>query len=162
MMDLNDRKERFSLAYISAVAAHAGYKFLESGLPDKDSIDGYLIAQKGRRPIIGFQAKATGRDVLVETHVAYPLSLKNYDDLRADTQAPRLLIVVVLPESEADWIAQTEDELRLRGCGYWISLAGRSESDTTTTVTVHLPRTQVFSSEQLRALMARADEGEPL
>lgn len=81
--------------------------------------DGYLIAQEGRQPIIAFQAKAKGRDVLTETHVIYALPVKNYDDLRADTQIPRLLKVVVLPEADTDWIVHTEEELRLRRCGYW-------------------------------------------
>jgi hypothetical protein len=161
MMNLNDRKERFSLAYISAVAAHAGYQVIEPPV-DKDSLDGILIGQEGRRPMIGFQAKATGRDVLNQDHAAFPLPLKNYNDLRADTMIPRLLIAVVLPEEEADWLVHSEEELRLRRCGYWLSLSGSPETTNTTAVTVHLPRTQVFASDQLRALMSRAERGEPL
>jgi hypothetical protein len=162
MMELNDRKERFSLAYISAVAAHAGYKFLEATPPDKDSIDGFLIGQEGRRPMIAFQAKATGRDVLTDTDLIFVLSIKNYDDLRADTLVPRLLIVVLLPEAEADWLEHSEDELKLRRCGYWLSLSGLPETDNATSVTVHLPRTQVLTSEHLAVLMSRAGLGEPL
>jgi len=161
MMDLNDRKERFSLAYIAAVAAHAGYQVMEPQV-DKDSVDGVLLADEGRRPHIDFQAKATARDVVKDDHVAYPLSRKNYDDLRADVIIPRILIVVVLPDDEADWLAHSEEELRLRRCGYWLSLAGRPESTTTTSVTVHVPRRNVFDTSQLRALMARANNGEPL
>ena len=111
MMDLNDRKERFSLAYISAVAAHAGYKVVEAGPPDKDSVDGILLSQSDRRPRIEFQAKATSRRLVTNTHLAYPLPLKNYDDLRANSIMPRLLIVVVLPDRETAWIAQNEKEL---------------------------------------------------
>ena len=36
-MDENDRKERFSLAYISAVAAHAGFLVTEPDGPDVSS-----------------------------------------------------------------------------------------------------------------------------
>jgi hypothetical protein len=160
-MDLNDRKWRFSLAYIGAVAAHAGYQVTEPHV-DKDSLDGILIGQEGRRPMIGFQAKATGRDVLKPEHVAYPLSLKNYNDLRADTMIPRLLIVVVVPELRDEWLAHSEEELRLRRCGYFLSLSGRPARDNTTTVTVHLPRTGMFTSDQLSVLMGRAELGEPL
>jgi len=94
--------------------------------------------------------------------VAFPLPLKNYNDLRADTVIPRLLIVVVLPQQHEEWLAQSEDELRLRRCGYFFSLFGQSETDNATSVTVHLARTGVFTSEQLRALMGRAERGEPL
>jgi hypothetical protein len=161
MMNLNDRKARFSLAYIGAVAAHAGYQVTEPHV-DKDSVDGLLMGQKGRRPIISFQAKATGRDVLKDDHVAFPLPLKNYNDLRADTLTPRLLIVVVLPDQHDEWLMHSEDELRLRRCGYYLSLSGRPKSDNATTVTVHLLRKSVFTSDQLSALMGRAEIGEPL
>ena len=60
----------------------------------------------------------------VATGSVFPLSLKNYDDLRSDSWAPRLLIVVLLPTEEEEWLVHSEDELRMRHCGYWLSLAG--------------------------------------
>jgi len=159
MMDLNDRKSRFSLGYITAVAAHAGYQVLESRI-DKDSVDGVLMGEEGRRPRIEFQAKATARDVLRPGYLAFPLPIKNYDDLRAEVITPRLLVIVVLPESEGDWLAHSEEELSLRRSGYWLSLAGQPEVPNTSSVTVRVPRTQVFDTEQLRALMRRAEGGE--
>ena len=41
-MDLNTRKERFSLAYINAVAAQAGYQVVEPPV-DRDSVDGVTL-----------------------------------------------------------------------------------------------------------------------
>jgi len=161
MIDLNDRKALLSLAYIAAVAARAGYQIVEPRV-DKDSVDGILMGDEGRRPRVEFQAKATVRGILRTTHLAYPLPLKNYDDLRADTIVPRLLIVVVLPRQEASWLRHSERELRLRRCGYWLSLAGMSDVANTTSVTVNLPRSQVFEAEQLAALMTRAEQGVPL
>ena len=162
-MDENDRKERFSLAYISAVAAHAGYQVIEARPIDKDSVDGEIISDEGRRPRIEFQAKATARDIQRGDTLRFPLSIKNYDDLRVDdAMVPRLLIVVVLPAREEDWLMHTEEELRLRCCGYWLSLAGRPATTNTSTVSVTIPRTQVLDTAQLRALIARANRGEPL
>ena len=161
-MEENDRKERFSLAYIRAVAAHAGYQVSERPPPDKDSIDGDLISREGRQPQIAFQAKATARDVLRADNLVFPLPLKNYDDLRADTWAPRLLIVVLLPTNVEEWLVHSEDELRLRHCGYWFSLKGMPATTNTSTVSVNIPRAQVFDTAQLRVLMGRADRGEPL
>ncbi len=100
-MDLNHKKERFSLAYISAVAARTGFDLVEPRV-DVDSIDGTLISHTGRRPRIEFQAKATARDVVGAEAVTFPLPVKNYDDLRAEVIIPRLLILVVLPEREED------------------------------------------------------------
>ena len=160
-MDLNDKKERFSLAYISAVAAHAGFQVVEPHV-DKDSVDGILMAETGPRPRIEFQAKATARSVTKSEEIAFALPIKNYNDLRAAVIVPRLLIVVCLPEAETDWLIHSQEELRLRRCGYWLSLAEFAKSDNTTSVTVHLPRHQMFESSQLVGLMDRAAQGLPL
>ena len=61
-------KERFSLAFIEAIASQAGYHIVEPRL-DQDSVDGILMGDSGSRPRIDFQAKANSRDVLRETHL---------------------------------------------------------------------------------------------
>ena len=53
----------FSLAYIRAVAAHAGYLVDEPQI-DRSSIDGVVRANFGRAPRIELQAKATSQDIL--------------------------------------------------------------------------------------------------
>jgi hypothetical protein len=161
-MEVNDRKSRLSLAYISAVAAHAGYQVGELQRVDKDSIDGTIILGEDRRPRIEFQAKATAQRVRRAGDHTFRLSVKNYDDLRIDAITPRLLIVVFLPAKEADWLVQSEDELRIRHCGYWLSLAGQPDRTNRSTVSVKIPRSQMFDTAQLRELMGRANRGEPL
>ncbi len=160
-MDLNRMKERFSLAYIDAVASQAGYQIVEP-IVDDDSVDGILLGDFGSRPRIDFQAKATSRDVLRESQLSYPLSIKNYDDLRADTRTPRILIVVLLHQDNSQWLNQTEAELCLRHCAYWISLAGQPIRRNTHNVTIHIPVANMFSSEQLSDLMEKAERGDSL
>lgn len=157
-MHANDRKARFSLAYISAVAACAGFDVVEPKV-DIDSVDGMLLAHYGRRPRLEFQAKATARDLVGDETVAFPLSLKNYDDLRRDVIVPRLLILVVLPNQEEEWLSHSEDELILRHCGYWHSLEGEPETENTASVTVHIPRAQRFDPAALQHLMDQANQG---
>lgn len=157
-MHPNDKKARFSLAYINAVAARAGYDVVEPKV-DIDSVDGMLLAHYGRRPRLEFQAKATARDVVGDEFVTFPLPMKNYDDLRMDVIVPRLLILVVLPERAEEWLSHSEEELILRHCGYWLSLAGQPERENTKTVTVHLPREQRFNPEALHTLMNQANRG---
>jgi hypothetical protein len=161
-MNDNDRKERFSLAYISAVAAHGGFLITEPDGPDKVSVDGPIMSDEGRQPIVAFQAKATTREVGRGADISFPLPVKNYNDLRADVLGPRLLIVVCLPTDDSEWLAHSEDELRMRRCGYWVSLAGQPDRTNRHTVSVRLPRSQVFDTAQLRELMGRADRGERL
>ncbi|EGV30946.1 hypothetical protein ThidrDRAFT_2310 [Thiorhodococcus drewsii AZ1] len=152
-MHSNDRKARFSLAYINAVAAYAGFDVVEPKV-DIDSVDGMLLAHQGRRPRLEFQAKATARDLVGDEVVTFPLPMKNYNDLRMDVIIPRLLILVVLPECEEDWLSHSEDALIIRHCGYWLSLAGAPERENSTSVTVRIPRAQRFTPEMLRTMMS--------
>ena len=161
MMTVNMQMEQFSLAYIRAVAARGGYQVTRPE-PDLDSVDGILMSSEGRRARIEFQAKATSRDVLKGENVHFRLPMKNYDDLRADTLAPRILIVVLMPRETERWLTQTRDELCLRHCGYWLSLEGLPAVPNTTSVTVPVPTSNVFDSSQLRDLMTKADIGSPL
>ena len=151
-------KERISLAYVQAVAARVGYEVIEPKV-DVDSVDGLLRSTVGRRPQIEFQAKCSSQDYLRVEEVAFPLKLKNYNELRAETINPRLLIVLLLPPNEADWVLQSEDELIMKKCAYWLSLRNYPPSDNAAQVTVRLPRSQLFSSQQLVELMAKAQIG---
>ena len=161
MMDLNAQKEQFSLSYIRAIAAHAGFHVNES-IVDRDSVDGFLISDFGRRPRIEFQAKATTRLLPRRGILNFPLPVKNYNDLRADTLAPRILIILLMPQEERQWVNQTDHELCLRHCAYWMSLEGLSDRPNSSSVTVQVPTANVFSSEQLADLMQKAEEGEAL
>ena len=93
----------------------------------------------------------------------FPLPRKNYDDLRSIGTVPLILIVVVLPgDSVESWLNQSEDELCMRRCGYWLSLEGRADAGNVSTVTVHVPRRNVFDGTQLAELMGKAARDEPL
>ena len=161
MMEIGQRKARLSLAYIEAVAAKAGYQVSEPRVDD-DSVDGVLMGREGRRPRIEFQAKATARDVAGSEHIALPLPIKNYNDLRAETIVPRLLIVLTLPDDESLWLDHSEHELALRHCCYWKSLLGQPATANESSVTVRLPRTHQFDSAALTTLMTRVQNGEAL
>ena len=95
-MDLNTRKETgFSLAYINAVATYANCEVLEPKV-DRGSVDG-ILKRATMEEIIGFQAKATSRDVVGADgrHLHFPLPIRDYDNLRSVTR-PFILILVLL------------------------------------------------------------------
>jgi hypothetical protein len=97
-----------------------------------------------------------------EETITYDLDVKAYDDLRAgDDNCPRLLVVLVMPEEEADWLAQSPQELALRRCAYWLSLEGVGPSEATRSVRIHIPRGNVFSVEAVRRLLAGRNENKP-
>jgi hypothetical protein len=160
-MDLNAQKERFSLSYIEAIASQAGYQVTQPRV-DRDSVDGVLMADFGRRPRIEFQAKATSRDMIHGPTLHFPLSIKNYNDLRVDVKNPRILIVLLMPEEKSLWLKQTQEELCLRHCAYWMSLEGQPDRPNTSSVTVQVPTANIFNSEQLIDLMEKAEKGDAL
>jgi len=163
LVDISQQKEQFSNVYLQAVTTVAGYSLYRPSVDD-DSVD-WGIAAKGvmgriRAPRLELQLKSTSRDLLDDKYLRYPLKLKNYDDLRLlDFAIPRILIVLVLPENLADWLQQSEEELCLRYCAYWVSLRGMSETQNTTTVTISLPRSNQFTATALQSIMQRIGQG---
>ena len=67
---------------------------------------------------------------------------------------------MLVPVEEADWATQSEEGLTLRYAAYWLSLSDHVGTDNTETVTVFLPRTQLFTPESLRGIMGRVDRGQ--
>ena len=160
-MTPNMQMEQLSLTYVKAVASKAGFQVVRPE-PDIDSVDGVLISSVGRRPKIDFQAKSTTRDVLRDDALHFPLPVKNYEELRADTITPRILIVLLMPDDDARWVAQSEEELCLRHCAYWLSLEDRPATANTSSVTVQIPTTNIFSVDQLITSMGKVDRRESL
>ncbi len=162
-MDLSQQKQEFSRAYVKAVAAACGYATKDVSVDD-DSVDLSLAARGGngtiRSPQLDMQLKSTARDIISATTVNFPVPIKNYDDLRpADVMVPRILVVVAVPENVADWINHSEGELLLRHCGYWFSLRGMPPTENTETVTVNIPRKQVFDVAGVTGIMDRVATG---
>ncbi len=75
---------------------------------------------------------------------------------------PQLLIVVLVPEEIRDWLSQTQESLCLKRCGYWLSLRGQPPIDNKTSITVEIPRQNIFSPNALKIIMERIAVGESL
>ncbi len=160
-MDINLRKEEFSYAYIYAITTAAGYSFQKSSRTlDVSGIDATLTGTVSEdtlyEPQLDLQVKSTSLDILGTEFIHYPLKIKNYNELRKErTVAPRILVVVLIPENLQEWITQSETELCLRRCAYWVSLRGQPQTSNTETVTVYIPRENLFTVNALRNLMSQ-------
>jgi hypothetical protein len=165
-MELSARQELYGDAYLHALAAVAGFGMAKP-VPDDDSID-WLICARGpyetrRSPMIAVQIKCPFRYRDSPDTIGYPISLKNYDELRPwPLMVPRLLIVVTIPESIDKWIESTADGTILRNCAYWISLREAPTRPNKGKVTISIPKSQRQTAESLQALMYRAGASEPL
>jgi hypothetical protein len=164
----NHRQEALSLAYVQAVAARAGLSCSFRNFDYGIDITVHDIWQRGRRYgetgfKIDFQAKSTVAAALTAEVLQYDLDIKNYEDLRvAPPTCPRLLVVLALPDDEAQWIEQTEEYLLVRRAAYWIALMGRDPVSNTRKVRLALPRENLFTIDALQNLMQRVRNGETL
>jgi|HubBroStandDraft_4_1064222.scaffolds.fasta_scaffold572698_2 hypothetical protein len=159
----NDVKEHLALAYVYAVASRAGCS-TELIRVDRNSVDitvKHVDVDAGpdqvREGVIDLQVKAHVHDPPDGSIRYYLANEKNFHDLRrTHTLYPKLLVVVLLPEEESEWVRLREDALELRRCGYWMSLVDAEKR------TVVIPRENVFDGRALMRLMALARRREAI
>lgn len=152
-LDETERKELFSYAYIRAVCASSGLA-VDKPTTDLDSRD-VRIYCRGAAELYA-QVKCTENLPDGGSHFSFALKIGDYNNLRKETVAPTVLIVVHVPHEVTDWVGQTADELALRRCAYWVSLVGAPETPNEANVTIHLPKTQMFSRETPWAILRSA------
>ncbi len=165
MLSRGHHQEGLSRAYIQAVASHCGmscsFRDFDYGI---DTTVNHLKIRAGRRVESGYrldvQTKSTTRAIIGMSDVTYDLEVKAYNDLR-DSEAivPRILVLLVLPEEEVEWLSINEDALLLRRCAYWLNLFGKPATTNEDRIRVFIPRTNVFTPVTLAEIMQRIRSG---
>ena len=162
-MELNDRKELFSYAYIRAVAAAAGF-VVEPRTLDRDAVDLEIIADSKFHPgapHLEVQVKCTADFTLEDDHFTFPLRVENYERLRKQNLAiPRILIVMLVPANCIEWLDISEERMLSKRCAYFRSLYGQPATDNAATISVQIPRANVFDVAALGQMMSIAGGGE--
>lgn len=157
-----DHKDLFAQAYVRAVAAVAGY--IPGGPElDRESCDIQLSSAggfPGMPPRLEVQIKGT-KEQPEAGELVYDLKQKNYDDLRYQpVMVPRLLVVVTIPGDDRQaWMTQSEEQLVMRRCGFWLSLRGRQASGNDTKTRIQIPTNQRFDVAALQVLMNGISNG---
>lgn len=151
-------QEQFSFAYITAIASKVRIQ-VELRRLDDDGIDGILISDQGTAPRIEFQAKSIGPSTEQLHQISYPLKVEHYSQLIRKTTAPRILIVMIVPQDPENWLSQDTEQLVTKRCAYWEVLRGRPPTYNHSQINIRIPKSQVFSPEDLTALIQWADEG---
>ena len=168
-MDLNKKKELVSVSYLQALCAAAGINHGEYAVDD-DSVD-VTLTKKGEvgtglfySPKLDVQLKCTSSDMTEnETTFSFPLKLKNYNELIVQNcAAPRILVVLRVPNDLQSWVVVGDNEISLNHCAYWVSLKGLEQTANGTRVTVHLPKENRLTIEELNRLMSKIGSGEEL
>lgn len=163
-LHITDAQELFSIAYVTAVCASAGVNHSVPKI-DNESVDIELIGSgfpgKWKRPRVLAQLKCTtvcGYVNSENTAINYPLSIKNYNDLRETEDLPKILIVVFCPADPKTLVEWTPLSTKMRFSGYWVNLEGLPEVSNKSTVTVKVPFSQPFNNVTLIELLNEFSE----
>ena len=164
------RQEDLSIAYISAVAAMAGYNCAPSGGHDYGiDVEIRTVETNGNRRIatgfiLDIQAKATHNFEFSDDGrwIIYDLSVSAYNMLIEKRATPAILILYCMPPNEDEWVSIYEEYATLKHCGYWMSLKGMEHSTNSFKQRVRIPRDQIFTESALNYIMSSVENGDSL
>lgn len=157
----NSLKEYLHCAYVQAVAAQAGYtcEFSTHDFGVDARISEVRHYENGRYRANGMhfnvQMKATQNYNQNGRSTKYELDAEAHDRLVAHDEGSIVLIVFCVPKVATDRFLVNEDGLTIYRCCYWYP-----RPDTMTpnkrSVTIDLPRANLFDPNACRSLMERA------
>lgn len=162
--------ETLQVAYLHAVAAAAGCS-LSQPFPD-NGIDWHVSHSSPGHTVddevtIKVQLKSTyqmgprpsgpGADPFAD----FPLTLHNEHLVklaRTPVSVHKILVVMLVPRTQDDWLRASHDRLDLRHCCYWTNLAGHPVTGRHRT-TVRIPTSRIFDDRALCEIMTRVGVG---
>lgn len=161
---ITDLMEAFQESYVRGVAAASGCVIV--GKPEIDEGIDLMLShrheshQKDKFALLQIQMKASAEG-LVENGKFVKTSLRNdrYELFSHDDPSiHRIVVILHIPENQADWLRVTKKALLLHHRAYWVSIQGQPAS-TADRVTVKAPATQVFDDLALCRIMAKIGQG---
>jgi hypothetical protein len=155
--------ETLQVGYLHAVAAASGCS-LSQPFPD-NGIDWHVSHSAPGHTVddevtIKVQLKCTYQ-IPPNPGPAFSFTLDNahLEKLaRTPVSVHKILVVMLVPRSQDDWLRAGHDGLGLRHCCYWINLAGHRITGRHRT-TVRIPTSRVFDDRALCDIMTRVGTG---
>ncbi|MFE2476425.1 DUF4365 domain-containing protein [Streptomyces sp. NPDC059389] len=161
-LPMTAREEQISLAFTRMITYAAGCA-VKTHDTDYEGVDLTITSSVEYQKILGpqfdLQLKATiQHDRLNDEHMTWPMKVKPYRKLVRGNDGkrhiPAYLGVLLLPEDATEWVKVDENRLITESRMFWqAASAFPSETTSTTTHTVHLPRSNLFTVEQLLRIM---------
>ena len=161
LLETPDRQDLYSMAYVRAVIAAAGFNYSKSEL-DRNSDDLHIehkvsdgfIPHYGRLVV---QVKCTyACSIGDDNAIHFPLAIRTYEHLRSIEIEPRILVVVLVPKPASPtepWIECVNQHTVFRYRAYWKNLMGAESSTNQDSVTVIIPSGNSFDVESVGRLM---------
>ncbi|KQY31425.1 hypothetical protein ASD42_22615 [Nocardia sp. Root136] len=155
-------KEQLSIVYAHAIATSARCK-LEHIRIDDETVDATVrqVASHARysKTSLDVQLKCSSSAVEDDDTVRWRLKSDNYDDLRDPFRMnPIILVLVLVPKEFESWVSLDAERMSIQARGYWVSLRDRPES-ATDTITVKIPKSNIYDVSSLLSIMKRVGDG---
>jgi hypothetical protein len=155
------QKELLSISYATAVAARAGVHVSGNTVHDYGvdlTLSPVSTLPSGKRMATGFdfhfQLKSTVDFRQTPESIIYDLNADTFNMFaKWDGPSPCYLLLMCLPRDCADWTGTTENAMELRKCCYWHHIPPGIPTKNTSSVTISIPRSQVFTHQALLNLM---------
>ncbi|MFG3118882.1 DUF4365 domain-containing protein [Streptomyces sp. NPDC048197] len=156
--------ETLQVGYLHAVAAASGCS-LAQPFPD-NGIDWHVSHGAPGHTVddevtIKVQLKCTYQTAPRPPGPTFAFTLDN-DHLvklaRTPVSVHKILVVMLAPRTQEEWLRASHDRLELRHCCYWINLAGHPVTGRRRT-TVRIPTTRIFDDRALCEIMTRVGAG---
>ena len=100
------------------------------------------------------------------TYVTKKTSVRIFQYIKGDifeqVTIPIILGLLIIPENEKEWTKWSKEELMIKGCMYWLSLAGKDETANKANVTIKIDKHNVINSETLLQIFNKIAEEEDL
>ncbi|MFH9203001.1 DUF4365 domain-containing protein [Streptomyces anulatus] len=156
--------ETLQVGYLHAVAAAAGCS-LSQPFPD-NGIDWHVSHGAPAHTVddevtIKVQLKCTYQIPPHPAGGAFSFTLDNAHLVklaRTPVSVHKILVVMIVPRSQDDWLRAGPGGLDLRHCCYWTNLAGHAVTGRYRT-TVRIPTSRIFDDRALCDIMARVGAG---
>ncbi|MDX3077241.1 DUF4365 domain-containing protein [Streptomyces sp. MI02-7b] len=156
--------ETLQVGYLHAVAAAAGCS-LAQPFPD-NGIDWHISHSSRGHDIddevtIKVQLKCTYQVAPRPPGPTFAFTLENEHLVklaRSPVSVHKILVVMLVPRTQEDWLRAGHDRLELRHCCYWTNLAGHAVTGKRKT-TVRIPTARIFDDRALCEIMTRVGAG---
>lgn len=155
-------KERLSIAYVEAVTARSGARFVESNSTEY-GVDGQVrqvrLLSNGNSSDTGWtfdcQVKSTVNLTEEPDSVVFDMKVEAYNKLVDwEGSSSCILILFRLPKDEEEWLNLDEESFVLKNCCYWDHLKGPPTSNVGS-VRIRIPRAQLFTPDSVSSLLSQ-------
>lgn len=156
--------ETLQVGYLHAVAAAAGCS-LAQPFPD-NGIDWHISHSSHGHGVddevtIKVQLKCTYQVAPRPPGPTFGFTLENEHLVklaRTPVSVHKILVVMLVPRTQEEWLRAGHDRLELRHCCYWTNLAGHAATGKRKT-TVRIPTARIFDDRALCEIMTRVGAG---